>query len=161
MKLGRLQRFSAALTYYCAMIGILSIVSIFLIAQAQAQSKSSSANQSLDGLMKQLEELGGKGGQLGGQLGVGSAVDQARSSAVEGFARSPFSRQDEGEHPELKTQFSVGQLMLIERYCKSVASASDQQVLSVMHEFSAVERDYCLRLSERVLQIGYDVFDGI
>jgi polysaccharide biosynthesis/export protein len=92
---------------------------------------------------------------------VGSPIDSARSEAIEGFARSPFTRQDESEHPELNTRFSVGELLLIERFCHSTLGPGDNQVLGVMREFSGIERDYCSRVSERILQIGYNVFDGI
>jgi polysaccharide biosynthesis/export protein len=163
MKLGRLQRFSDAVTYYCALISLLSIVSTFLMAQtpALAQSDVLQGNDSLNDLINQLEDLGGKAGQLGGQLGVGSAIDAARSDAVKGFARSPFSRPAEGGHPELRTKFSVGELLLIGRFCKSTQNIGDDQILGVMIEFSGIERDYCLRVAERIIQIGYDVFDGV
>jgi polysaccharide biosynthesis/export protein len=161
MKLGRLQRLSTTLTYYCALIGILSIVFAFMTVQAEAQSRSSKGTSSLSELIDQLEGLGGKAGQLGGQIGIGSAIDSARSNAIEGFARSPFGQSDESNYPELKTGFSVGELLLVGRFCNSTTDANDDQVLSVMKEFSAIERDYCLRVSERILQIGYNVFDGV
>jgi polysaccharide biosynthesis/export protein len=154
---GRLQRFFVAMAYYCVMAGLLSI-----LAHAEsAFAQSAPPTESIERLIDNLEELGGTAGKLGGQLGVGSVVDSARSDAVEGFARSPFSRSDGSDHPELDTKFKVGELLLIEKYCRGETTKSENLVLRVMKEFSGIERDYCSRSRDRILQIGYEVFDGV
>jgi polysaccharide biosynthesis/export protein len=152
----RVQQLSVLFRYYCATFCLLSIVLTGLPVQAQSQS----AKSGIDGLIEQLGELGVKAETLSGQLGIGSAVDGARQNAIEGFARSPFSRTEDGEHPVLKTKMSVGELLLVGRFCKGTTSSADDQVLAVLGEFSGIERDYCRRVSDRILQIGYDVFDG-
>jgi polysaccharide biosynthesis/export protein len=143
--------------YYGAILCLLSMFSLTEMAYAQVAQNA----DSLEGLMTRIEELGGKAGRLGGQLGVGSAVDAARSDAVEGFARSPFSRPEGAERAELDTRFRVGELLLIEKYCRSIATPGEEQVLRVMTEFSLTERDYCRRIRDRILQVGYHVFDGV
>jgi polysaccharide biosynthesis/export protein len=153
----RLQKLAASIAYYGVIVSLLSTTLPVQFAQAQ----SLEALSSIDEMIKNLETLGGKAGQLKGQFGVDSAIDNARSDAAAGFARSPFSRPDDSEYEKLDTHLSLPELMLIERYCRNQSSAGEERILRVMAEFSHIERDFCRRLSDRVLQIGYGVFDGI
>jgi polysaccharide biosynthesis/export protein len=156
MRIESFRQITAKAAYFSSFFALLSMFILTNSTFAQAPDSNS-----LEGLVEKLEELGGKAGQLSGQLGVGSAIDSARKSAVEGFARSPFGRPDGSEHAELNTRFSVGELLLIERHCKGNSTFGDERILGIMTEFSSIERDYCRRVSERVLQIGYNVFDGV
>jgi polysaccharide biosynthesis/export protein len=160
MKLERFQQLPATLIHYCALIAFLSIVLLSVTGTVLAQASGSKAN-SMGGLLKQLEDLGGKAEEFGIQLDGESAVDQARDNAIEGLAKSPFSRVEDSKHPELNTKFSVGELLIIDRFCRSISNEADSGILAIMEEFSGIERDYCLRVSKRILQIGYDVFDGV
>jgi polysaccharide biosynthesis/export protein len=155
MRLNSFQRIIAKAVYYCAIFALLSMTATVEIAYAQTTSSST-----LEGLVERLEELGGKAGRLG-PLGSGPTIDSARESAVKGIARSPFSRNDSEGHPELNTRLTTAELLLIDRYCHGTANKLDIQVLDVMEEFSHIERDYCGRVSRRILQIGYNVFDGV
>jgi polysaccharide biosynthesis/export protein len=157
MKLRILQQLKVAAAYYCALTGILSIVGFTPLASAQSLDGA----QSMEGLVKQLQELGIEGGSLTGNQTVNNAVDMARRNAIEGIARSPFSREDDSGKVELDTHFTIGELMLIERYCRSTTTPDDDRLLGIMTDFSGIERDYCHRVSSRILQIGYDVFDGV
>jgi polysaccharide biosynthesis/export protein len=156
---GRFQRFFVAFVYYCVMTGFLSMSYVTETAHAQ----SAGSVDSVEGLIGELQELGGAAGKIGSKLGVGvvgSAVDSARSEAAEGFARSPFSRPEGAKYPELDTRFKMGELLLIDKLCLGISTQKDNLVLRVMAEFSKIERDYCTRAKERVLQVGYQVFDG-
>jgi polysaccharide biosynthesis/export protein len=156
MRIDNFRHIIAKAAYFSSFFALLSMIMLTGSAFAQAPDADS-----IEGLVEKLEELGGKAGKLSGQIGVGSAVDSARKSAVEGFARSPFGRPEGALYPELNTRFSVGELLLIERHCEGESTFGDERILGIMTEFSSVERDYCRRVSERVLQIGYDVFDGV
>jgi len=156
MRIDNVRHVIAKAAYFSSIFALMSMFIAGNSAFAQAPS-----TDTLEGLVEKLEDLGGKAGQLSGQLGVGSAIDSARKSAVEGFARSPFGRPDGAEHPELNTKFSVGELLLIERHCKAESTFGDERILGIMTEFSSIERDYCRRVAERILQIGYNVFDGV
>jgi polysaccharide biosynthesis/export protein len=111
--------------------------------------------------MGKLKDLGSRVGAGGGREKSTSAINTARSDASEGLARSPFSRPGEALHEELNTQLSLSELILIDQFCRDTISEKENIVLRVLKEFSQIERDYCSRLSERVLQIGYNVFDGV
>jgi polysaccharide biosynthesis/export protein len=152
---GRLQAFSASAFFFsiCVAIGV------FVIAPVTANAQSGSAN-SLEDLVKQIEGLGKAGEGFIGSGKLVSPVDAARDAAVKGVVRSPFSQKENTQFPELNTRFTAEELFLIERYCRGEAKEEEHQVLRVMPEFSQVERDYCQRVSDRVLQIGYHVFDG-
>jgi polysaccharide biosynthesis/export protein len=157
MRLAKIQGLRVKLAYYCAIVFMLSMSLSIEIANAQ-----SATSDSLESLVKQLEKMGGETGALKGKFGVGSsAIDSAREDASKGLARSPLGKPDDSDFEELNTRFSFAELILIERYCGGEASKEDLQVLQFMEEFSRVERDYCRRVSEKVLQIGYDVFDGL
>ena len=142
--------------HYCLVAIMLSIAAAF--SESFAQSRSV---ENLEDLAKRLEELGGEAGKLSGQLGIGSAIDDARSDAVEGFARSPFSSPESGVPPELNTSFLPAERLLISQFCRGEIAAIDAQVLRILEEFSQVERDYCQRIGDSLFQTGYRVFDGV
>jgi len=135
---------------------VLSTSTIYTAAQAQ-----NSRSSDIEDLTRRLEELGGEAGQLGGQLGVGSAIDAARTDAIKGFARSPFSNPEGEESPELNTSFTTGERLMITRFCRGESSRNDDQILEVLEGFSTIERDYCRRVNSSLFQTGYRVFDGV
>jgi polysaccharide biosynthesis/export protein len=148
-----IQRLIAKSIYYCVIIAVMSMT--WSIENVSAQIVGP---ESLEALVDQLEELGGKAGKL--NLGVSSAIDAARKNAAKGFAKSPLSRSEDSKYEELNTRFTLSEELLITRFCHGNATKSDHSILGVMREFSSIERDYCQRVSTKLLQIGYNVFDG-
>jgi polysaccharide biosynthesis/export protein len=156
MKNGRLRIFAVALIHCCLLMGLVSVAPF--VEQAQAQS--SAQPESLMGLIGKLEELGGKAGKIGSQLGSGSAVDRARREATQGVGKSPFGSSEESKELERQIGFTVSELLLIEKYCRGLTDQQEEQLLQTMGEFSSTEKDYCRRASDRLFQIGYGIFEG-
>ena len=117
-------------------------------------------------LLRQLEALErARRGSLGSLLGEApQELDRARRSAAEGRLPSPFGALEapfeEGLRRTSPNTFSELELLLVEDFCTGEISAEDEQFLRVMRKFSRLERDYCIRARETVLQFGYDLFDG-
>ncbi len=142
---------------YCCLVAIL--LSTFSISTPVLGQATSTLN--IDDLSRLLEELGGDVGRLGGGLGVGTSIDSARKDALEGVARSPFASGGADVPPELNTSFTTSEHMLIAEFCQGTISKQDEQVVSILSEFSQTERDYCRRIGNSIFQAGYRVFDGI
>jgi polysaccharide biosynthesis/export protein len=127
------------------------------IVSAQAQSKSSDP---LGDLMKQFGSPDGDKSIFSEGLFTQESLDEARKPASLGIVRSPFSSQDGSLSSQLNTQFTIKELFLIDKFCQGDSSDTETQLAKIMSEFSKLERDYCSRISNRILQIGYNVFDG-
>jgi polysaccharide biosynthesis/export protein len=153
MIFGRMQKVSSTDNLFAFLVCLLFLVMLPGIAFAQTEDENR-----LESLLKEIEGPLGKSGASNYTV---SPIDAARSEAAKGLVRSPFSQKDGSQHPELNTRFKANELYLIERFCRKETLDSEDRALRIMREFSNIERDYCLRVSDRILQIGYNVFDGV
>jgi polysaccharide biosynthesis/export protein len=155
MNIGRMQRIFASAKAVSLIACLLFMVAAPGIAFAQSEAESG-----LGALLKQLDGVSGGLGESSGPVKTVSPVDAARAAAVKGIVRSPFSHPEGVGHPELNTRFTAKELFLIERFCRGLTNKRQNRTIRIVPEFSLVERDYCQRVSERIFQIGYHVFDG-
>ncbi len=123
------------------------------VTDGQAQSQTGT----LDDLLEQLDQLQSKG-PLGAAIDErGSPLDQARERAQDSSAdfreRQRFIKQQQA-----LGGFSLREQLLIQDYCESTIAEQDLQFLKLIPRFSRLERDYCLRAGEAMLQFGYDLF---
>ena len=111
----------------------------------------------LQGLLKQLQSLQQSGALEGAaeatRPDLGNSLDQSREGVAHRDAQN-LSRQAS------KPKFTQGERVLIRRFCRGQLKEEQQSLLDIVDEFSALERDYCRRAGEVLLQFGYDIFFG-
>ena len=103
-------------------------------------------------LLQQLLRAAGQGTNVGGTGNAnptGGALDAARGAAPTPDAAQ---RSTAGLDPT--------QRVIATRYCEDRLDPRDRDALAVLVNFSSVEKDYCRRAGELLLQYGYDTFDG-
>ena len=133
---------------------------LFILGAFQADALAQGTSGGLQGLLQQLQKLDDQGALEGGGPGGGIGLDQSRV----GGSDSPFdpvfgdSQRFRIIVPERK--FSEGEQFLIQRFCRGKLTSSERALLDVVSEFSRLERDYCRRAGEVLLQFGYDSFAG-
>ena len=123
------------------------------MTDGQAQSQSGT----VEDLLKEFGELQ-REGPLSAALGQqGSALDQAREKAQSGSV--DFRQRQSFIHQQQERGgFSLAENLLIQGYCEDTIAKQDLHLLKLIPHFSRLERDYCRRAGEAVLQFGYDLF---
>ena len=109
--------------------------------------------QSMEELIQALQTLG-QTGQFPGIGGSGSTLDrvrdQANASAKEALESVPIN----------KASLSSAEKTLARAFCERTLPEENLDVIDTFEAFSALERDYCTRANELLLQIGYEMFNG-
>ena len=91
-------------------------------------------------------------------------LEAVRRGAAQGERLSPFGARElplemlAPRPPPIA--FTDIELLLVNEFCRGDISEENERILRVMRKFSPLERDYCTRARETVLQFGYDLFDG-
>ncbi len=92
-------------------------------------------------------------------------VDRARRRAAEKEAPRPLGAVElppEGGIPRaMRSTFTEQELLQVEEFCRGEMSEEDERSLRVLKKFSGLERDYCTRAREPLLQFGYEHFDAV
>lgn len=122
-----------------------------------------------EGLLELLEQLGtlqqGRSGRGGILSGPATQLERARSRGspfgAERLVRPQIESTIPGFQPDIPNSFSEVELLLVEDFCRGEISEKNQRLLRVLHKFSRLERDYCSRAQETLLQFGYDLFGGV
>ena len=149
---------------------VLLLVLPLCLPPALAQAAGDGA---LGGLLEQLQTLQGTGAINARDGSSGSPLDAARAGGAE-TANQRFAPPAD--------QLSPRERFLAERFCRgdltleelSVPAASFQPqnpllggaipllggAIPLLKKFSALERDYCRRASDLLLQYGYELFGG-
>ena len=127
------------------------------------------AQQAGGGLLDFLEQLstlqqGGRPGASSVLGGASTGLERARRAGsrpgVEPRLRLRRESSIPGFDPELRNSFTEIELMLVEDFCRGEVSEENLRLLRTLKKFSKLERDYCTRAQETVLQFGYELFDG-
>lgn len=120
-------------------------------ATAQQGADGSSLSSLLESL-KALEEGGGLG-----EAPFRDLLNQAREGAEQDAAERQEARLAAGLPPAL----SSDQLLLIDAFCRAQLKKEDERFVTIMPEFTPVERVYCRRASMPVFLAGYEAFGAI
>jgi polysaccharide biosynthesis/export protein len=145
---------------------LLLVLSIWLTqVPALAQSRGFGANSggALGGLLEQLQTLQGTGaidaleGRAASNL---DAARQAGSNAVEKLQNEASTgRISDSQGTRRHSLLNQQELLLAEQYCRGAMTPEQGAAIRLIRQFSPLEKDYCRRASELLLQYGYDVFD--
>jgi protein involved in polysaccharide export with SLBB domain len=93
--------------------------------------------------------------------GPGDILDAARESAFRALTETRRGLAGGRDPTEVVAKLSDDELLVVEAFCTGVGTRSDELLLSLIKAFSELERDYCSRARETLLQIGYNLFDGL
>ncbi len=139
------------LTACCAVVLASSMLMVPVAGWAQQLSGSG-----LEKLIQGLTESWGPRGV------TGPNVRRSSSRQDERF-RVQLDAEVKKENLEkqlLKTRVMSADLPVIQRYCRGKISDSDTAILTIRKKFSRLERDFCRRANQILLQIGYDIFQA-
>ena len=147
----------------CALV--LGLSTYALSRDGHAQGRRDTL-RGLGDLLEQLDELQrGRRGPVGTLLREApSGLDEARRGAREGVLPPPFGAVEipfEGVPRRLLNTFTEAELLLVESFCRGEISEESERFLRVLGKFSPLERDYCTRARETLLQFGYEIFDAV
>lgn len=140
----------------------LLVLSIWLApAPTWAQSDSFSGG-TLGGLLDQLQTLQGSGVIDALEGRAPSNLDVSReqgAKTISEFQGKGFGGPITGkEGTERSGNLNPKQQLLADRFCRGDLSPAESAAVPLIRQFSPLEKDYCLRASELLLQFGYDVF---
>ncbi len=116
----------------------------------------------LGGLLEQLQDL-----QSSGAIGNGledkvdSRLNAARregAAAISGDRRGGEGLFPEPGEPQQHGVLSPEQRLLAARFCRDDLRPEQSAAIPLIRQFSALEKDYCQRASELLLQYGYELF---
>ncbi|MCH8111437.1 MAG: SLBB domain-containing protein [Proteobacteria bacterium] len=131
----------------------LVLVSTFAFPQfARAQGLGADTLGSLIEGLRNIQEQGGLQdffGTLPGDL-----LDQTRRRAAQSVEER---RQGQDQ---TRAAFTSAELFLISEFCEGRIGEEAERVLRLVTNFSQLERDYCLRAQQVLVQFGYDMFDA-
>ncbi len=149
---------------------LLIVLSILLAPHDVEAQRSNTPGGALGGLLEQLQTLQ-KSGAIDALEGRSSStLDAARREGadalqeLQGKSRSgasgtvDFSQSTEQVKFEKQGLLTREQQLLADRYCKQQLTGAQRELVSIIRQFSALEKDYCLRASELLLQYGYEWF---
>ena len=129
--------------------GTVICVSALLTTPAAAQDLGDILEQLQEGLNRAAPEL----------FDQGTAVlDRIRERGAD--LVSPFEQSALPEERALFTGLTQEELVVVRRFCQGRLSSAEEDLLTFLPEFSALEQDYCRRAGEPLLQFGYQMFDG-
>lgn len=140
---------------FLAVAALTMVLGLGAVTDGQVQAQDQDAT--IENLLEQLDQL-----QIEGPLGMGlsergSPLDQARDRG-EGTTLDFNQRRRFIERQQALGGFSIGQQLLIQAHCEGTDLDQDVQALKLVPRFSRLERDYCRRAGEALLQFGYDLF---
>ncbi len=124
------------------------------------------AGSGLLDFLQQLDTLQQGGGRGRGSIlgGATNELERARRAGSRpGIERRERPRRESsilGFAPELRNSFTEIELMLVEDFCRGEISEENLRLVRTLKKFSRLERDYCTRAQETLLQFGYELFDG-
>ena len=144
---------------FCALF---LVVSMFAAPPAGAQQLDTGYVKSLLEKLESLEKrglLGAREGREGRRIGR-SPLDRLRERALREPFFSPFSTEDEPLQDEFtERRFSPIEGLFIQQFCEGEIGEAEEKALRLVTNFSRMERDYCRRAGEVLLQFGYEMFD--
>ncbi len=159
MKQAGIGRWAGRGAILCALLIALSILTVPRDGQAQG---SRTPRSDLGQLLERFEQLGET--RPPGLGRTARDLEAVRRAAAQGELRSPFGARE--VPPEMAAPrpspnaFTDLELFLVDQFCTGEISEDNERILRVVRKFSLLERDYCTRARETVLQFGYDLFDG-
>lgn len=133
---------------FCLFFGLVSTFAFPQLSRAQGLG-AESLGSLIEGLGR-IQEEGGLQGFFG--TSPGDVLDQIRQRATGSVDRRQQTRP--------RSAFSAAELFLISEFCEGIISKDAERVLRLVTNFSQLERDYCLRTQQVLVQFGYDVFDS-
>jgi polysaccharide export outer membrane protein len=146
-----------SVTSSCSAVVRLAFLSFLVGVSTVGLSAPGSAQglgpEGLGGLIDALRTLEDRGAFPG--IGdTGAVLDGVRQRALE--------QADERvqEAPENKVTLSRLERTVARAFCDGTLPEKDRDIIDSIEEFSPLERDYCLRARELLLQVGYEIFGG-
>ncbi len=116
----------------------------------------------LGGLLEQLQELQGKGAIDALEGRAPSNLDRARQLGADTASRIQQGASQGSRLYELNLErrglLGMEQQLLAEKYCHDELTPNQLIAVGLIRQFSAIEKDYCRRATELLLQYGYDMF---
>ncbi len=155
---GRHNRITAIVIFWTVM----AVLSMSIIGQtAYAQNTMPSGGGALGGLLDQLQSLKATGAidALGrrtpSKLNV---VREQGAGAIEELQKdATLNRIGRGIKPRDR-QLTDEQNLLAKKYCSGQSSAYELLEVELINNFSRLEKDYCKRAVELLMQYGYGLF---
>ena len=148
----------------CGLLLVLLLALPFYLpaAPAWAQTGQAGGGGALGSLLEQLQTLQSSGAIEALEGSGTSRLDATREKGAS--AISKLQRDAEGGKPPtteaLQRQglLSPEERLLAERFCRGALKPAQLAVIPLIRQFSALEKDYCQRASELLLQYGYQLF---
>ena len=112
-------------------------------------------------LLRQMEDLQGSGALEALPREVPSRLDSSRRQGADSARRLVPPTEIEAAVSELRLrtgQLTPEQRIIVRRYCNGELPPEEARNIDLIEAFSRLERDYCLRSREVLLQYGYDTF---
>ena len=112
-------------------------------------------------LLRQMEDLQGSGALEALPREVPSRLDSSRRQGADSARRLLPPTEIEAAVSELRLrtgQLTPEQRIIVRRYCNGELPPEEARNIDLIEAFSRLERDYCLRSREVLLQYGYDTF---
>jgi polysaccharide biosynthesis/export protein len=148
-----------------ASLALLVILSIWLSpapGQAQNSRFGGGSGGALGDLLEQLQTLQGTGAIDALEGRAPSNLDTARKIGIDAVSNiqgdAAVDAVGKNMNLERRGLLSQEQQLLAEKYCSDDLTPSQRALVGSIQQFSSVEKDYCQRASELLLQYGYDVF---
>ncbi|MDP6069645.1 MAG: hypothetical protein QGG75_20680, partial [Alphaproteobacteria bacterium] len=138
------------LTACCAVVLASSMLMVPVAGWAQQLSGSG-----LEKLIQGLTNSRGPRGVTGPNVRSSSRQDERFRVQLDAK-----TKKENLEKQLLKTRVMSADLPVIQRYCRGKISDSDTAILTIRKKFSRLERDFCRRANQILLQIGYDIFQA-
>jgi polysaccharide biosynthesis/export protein len=142
---------------------LLLLLSIWLPGvPALAQNSGFGSNGALGGLLDQLQTLQGTGAIDALEGRAPSLLDPTREQGGNKVSRIQSETASNaiasGRDQERQGLLNPEQQILAERFCRDELTAMQREMISLIWQFSPLEKDYCQRASALLLQYGYDLF---
>jgi polysaccharide biosynthesis/export protein len=129
----------------------LSVMSSLGGGQAGAQQDQGSSLRTLLDALEGLSDVGGS--EIGRSV---SPLGRSRDAAAEAAGERAEARVAN------RTILSLEEAALFGESCRSVDKDDEvSRLLDVVVQVSRLERDYCSRIRQPILQVGYDLFEGV
>ncbi len=152
-------RSSCGFALFWTVMLVLSTSLIPNFARAQSDGFSGGA---LGSLLEQLETLKSSGAIDALEGSATTSLDIARQSGIGAISKLQEGSGAEASRAEelldREGLLSLEQKLLADQYCRSNLTLELQQAIALIPQFSPLEKDYCRRASELLLQYGYDFF---
>jgi polysaccharide biosynthesis/export protein len=131
-------------------------------AVAQSSGFGTNSGGALGGLLEQLQTLQGTGAIDALEGRAPSNLNSARKAGADNVSRLQDEAQSNAvldvQASERLGLLTPNQQLLAERYCRGELKPPESEAIGLIRQFSALEKDYCQRASELLLQYGYDIY---